>query len=85
MRTQLKADYKFDVASALHDGQRNYQEDAIISDFPIGATYGFTILADGMGGHTSGDIASKIVVTEVFCELKLQRFRAEIQILWMLM
>ncbi|MFV2033618.1 MAG: PP2C family serine/threonine-protein phosphatase, partial [Halocynthiibacter sp.] len=38
----------------------------------IGADLGFAVLADGMGGHTSGDVASKIAVTEVFSELKLQ-------------
>jgi len=63
---------RFDVASAISQGRREYQEDAIITDFPLGADLGFVVLADGMGGHTSGDVASKIVVTEVFSELKLQ-------------
>lgn len=62
----------FDVASAISIGRRDCQEDAIASDFPIGAEHGFVVLADGMGGHAAGDIASKIVVTEVFSELKLQ-------------
>lgn len=38
----------------------------------MGADLGFAVLADGMGGHAAGDVASKIVVTEVFSELKLQ-------------
>ncbi len=62
----------FDVASAISQGRRDYQEDAIITDFPMGSDLGFAVLADGMGGHASGDVASKIVVTEVFSELKLQ-------------
>lgn len=63
---------RFDVASAISQGSRDYQEDAIITDFPLGSDIGFAVLADGMGGHASGDVASKIVVTEVFSELKLQ-------------
>lgn len=63
---------QFDVASAISQGRRDYQEDAIITDFPLGVETGFVVLADGMGGHSAGDIASKIVVTEVFSELKLQ-------------
>ncbi len=63
---------RFDAASAISVGRRECQEDAIVTDFPLGANLGFVVLADGMGGHTSGDVASKIVVTEVFSELKLQ-------------
>jgi len=62
----------YDVASAISLGQREFQEDAIIADFPLGSELGFAVLADGMGGHAAGDIASKIVVTEVFSELKLR-------------
>ncbi len=65
-------DFQYDVASAISQGQRDFQEDAIIVDFPQGIDLGFVVLADGMGGHAAGDIASKIVVTEVFSELKLQ-------------
>ena len=60
---------RFDVASVLSVGQRDHQEDALASDFPIGADWGFVVLRDGMGGHAAGDVASKIVVTEVFSEL----------------
>ena len=63
---------KYDVASVLNRGCRDYQEDAIATDFPIGADFGYAVLSDGMGGHAAGDVASKIVVTEVFSELKFQ-------------
>ncbi|NND21394.1 MAG: serine/threonine-protein phosphatase [Silicimonas sp.] len=63
---------RFDVASVLNRGCRDYQEDAIATDFPLGADFGYAVLSDGMGGHAAGDVASKIVVTEVFSELKFQ-------------
>jgi protein phosphatase len=63
---------KYDVASAVSIGRRDYQEDAVVADFSVGADFGFAVLSDGMGGHAAGDVASKIVVTEVFSELKLQ-------------
>lgn len=66
------ADIYYDVTSALSLGQRDQQEDAVVADFPIGLGMGFAVLADGMGGHAAGDVASKIVVTEVFSELKMQ-------------
>lgn len=65
-------DIRYDVASAVSRGARDHQEDALIADFPIGSDIGFAVLSDGMGGHTAGDIASKIIVTEVFSELKFQ-------------
>ena len=63
---------KYDVASVLSVGKRDYQEDALANDFTLGSDLGYAVLSDGMGGHAAGDIASKIVVTEVFSELKLQ-------------
>ena len=65
-------DIRYDVASVLNRGCRDYQEDAIATDFPLGADFGYAVLSDGMGGHAAGDVASKIVVTEVFSELKFQ-------------
>ena len=65
-------DLIYDSAMAIDLGRRERQEDALASDFPSGQPFGFVVLADGMGGHEAGDIASKIVVTEVFSALKLQ-------------
>jgi protein phosphatase len=69
---QVVSDTTFDVSSAISQGRRPYQEDALATDFSLGTDLGFAVLADGMGGHAAGDVASKIVVTEVFSELKLQ-------------
>lgn len=71
------ADIKYDVSSVLNRGCRDYQEDAIATDFSLGAEFGYAVLSDGMGGHAAGDVASKIVVTEVFSELKFQSSNAK--------
>ena len=68
----------FDAASALSVGMRDHQEDAVVSDFPLGSELGITVLADGMGGHAAGDMASKIVMTEVYSELKFQSGEPEL-------
>ena len=62
----------FDSATALSLGQRESQQDAVTADFNLGDPFGFVVLSDGMGGHAAGDMASKIVVTEMFSELKLK-------------
>ncbi len=67
-----KSEYRFQAASAIFLGKRDNQEDSLVTDFAIGGDMGFVVLSDGMGGHNAGDIASKVVVTEVFSELKLQ-------------
>lgn len=82
-RTRKRAEPRFDVASSMDQGHRDYQEDALATDFPAGARPGFAVLADGMGGHAAGDVASRIVVTEVFSALEEavvdpRRFRADI-------
>lgn len=69
---QTKAELVYDSAMIIDRGRRERQEDALASDFPSGQPFGFVVLADGMGGHEAGDVASKIVVTEVFSALKLQ-------------
>ncbi|MBO9474212.1 serine/threonine-protein phosphatase [Shimia sp. R10_1] len=61
----------FDVATGLSLGARDRQEDSVVADFPLGAPVGFAVLSDGMGGHACGDMASGIVATEMFSELKL--------------
>jgi protein phosphatase len=63
--------YTYDAAPAISLGRREQQEDTIAIDFADGADLGFIVLADGMGGHSAGDVASRIVVTEVFSELKM--------------
>ncbi len=67
----------YDCATALHIGQREVQQDAVTADFSVGSAFGFAVLSDGMGGHAAGDTASKIVVTEMFSELKLRTGDAE--------
>lgn len=63
---------RYEVATGLSQGARAYQEDAIIADFPCGADFGFAVLSDGMGGHEAGDVASKMLTTKMYSELKLQ-------------
>jgi len=73
MHKQIEPLFSFDVASAMSRGARDYQEDAMLADIANGADLGFVILADGMGGHAAGDVASQIVLTEVFRALTSMR------------
>lgn len=65
-----KLSYVYDAASALFIGHRDEQQDAVSKDFVSAAGLGFAVLADGMGGHAAGDVASRIVVNEVFRRIK---------------
>lgn len=60
-----------EAASALAIGARERQEDALALAFHQDASDGFAVLSDGMGGHSAGDVASRIIVAEIFAELTL--------------
>ncbi|MEJ6388062.1 PP2C family protein-serine/threonine phosphatase [Gymnodinialimonas ulvae] len=60
----------YDVATALWQGKRPYQEDTLLADFHGGMDRGFAVLADGMGGHAAGDLASRLVVIDAVSHLK---------------
>ena len=62
--------YQYDAASMAAIGRRDLQEDAIAVHFPVGSDLGYIVLADGMGGHAAGEVASKIVVREFYDELR---------------
>lgn len=62
----------YDVAAAQAQGGRERQEDSLAVSCPQGAPFGFAVVSDGMGGHTAGDLASRIIVAEVFAELTLR-------------
>jgi len=56
----------FDIAGAQIDGARDYQEDAFLitrlSDTGGERTASLVIVADGMGGHAAGNVASNMAV-----------------------
>lgn len=57
---------EYDIASDQIDGARDYQEDAymvsLLSDTEEGEASALVIMADGMGGHAAGNVASNMVV-----------------------
>jgi len=57
---------EYDIASDQIDGARDYQEDAfmvsLLSDTDEGMASALVIMADGMGGHAAGNVASNMVV-----------------------
>ncbi len=63
---------RYDVATALWQGKRAYQEDTLLADFHGGVDRGFAVLADGMGGHAAGDLASRLVVIDAASHLKFR-------------
>ncbi len=57
---------EFDIASDQIDGARDYQEDAYmvnqLGESDTGDLCSLIIMADGMGGHAAGNVASNMVV-----------------------
>jgi protein phosphatase len=78
MQLPRTTDLRIEAASAIDQGARARQEDALAMSFSVGSEIGFAVLSDGMGGHAAGDMASRIIVTEVFAELTLQLAKPEL-------
>lgn len=57
---------EFDIGGDQIDGARDYQEDAFmvsqLGETPDGHSSALIIMADGMGGHAAGNVASNMVV-----------------------
>ena len=58
--------FEFDIAADQIDGARDYQEDAYmvaqLGENDDGVPCALLIMADGMGGHAAGNVASNMVV-----------------------
>ncbi len=53
----------YDIALILDQGQRDTQEDAIAARVFDSANAGYVVIADGMGGHDAGEVASQLVIS----------------------
>jgi len=58
-----------EIAAALDRGARDHQEDALATGALPDGEAGFVVLSDGMGGHSAGDVASRLVVETVTAAL----------------
>ncbi len=52
----------YDIALILDQGRRDSQEDAIAARVFDVANAGYVVVADGMGGHDAGEVASELVI-----------------------
>lgn len=57
------------TATAQAIGARDRQEDAVVAYSSEDGGPALAILSDGMGGHDDGDLASRIIVSEMFSEV----------------
>ncbi len=57
--------FDLDVASALSQGARSYQEEAVIAEVSRGSEVGAAVLSDDTGGQAASDVASKTAVARV--------------------
>lgn len=62
--------FRYDIATATHQGARDYQEDSLQAYGDADSKVGYAVIADGLGGHAAGDVASGIVSDEVFRQIK---------------
>ncbi|WP_170333730.1 PP2C family protein-serine/threonine phosphatase [Ruegeria arenilitoris] len=53
----------YDIALILNQGQRETQEDAIAARVFDATNSGYVVVADGMGGHEAGEVASELVLS----------------------
>ncbi|MES0825124.1 PP2C family protein-serine/threonine phosphatase [Ruegeria sp. SCP11] len=53
----------YDIALILDQGQRDTQEDAVAARMFDSANAGYVVVADGMGGHAAGEVASELVIS----------------------
>ncbi|WP_168769048.1 PP2C family protein-serine/threonine phosphatase [Yoonia maricola] len=63
---------RFDTSTIIDIGRRPYQQDAMVANFTSGDDVGIGVLADGMGGHLGGEVASNIAASAAFAEIKTQ-------------
>ncbi|WP_424941527.1 PP2C family protein-serine/threonine phosphatase [Aliiroseovarius sp. S253] len=65
----MLANPAYDIALVADQGKRDTQEDAIAARFFDALDTGYVVVADGMGGHDAGDVASELVKTTWQTEL----------------
>ena len=65
MAGQLSSGASYDIVWDQIQGRRNSQQDCAVC-VPMGIEQHLLVLADGMGGHAAGDVASSVAVTS-FC------------------
>ncbi|WP_377194012.1 PP2C family protein-serine/threonine phosphatase [Ruegeria meonggei] len=53
----------YDIALILDQGQRDTQEDAVAARTFDAADACYVVVADGMGGHAAGEVASDLVIS----------------------